>query len=112
MNRQKFADIFDALHERMPCITRWVGWGGLGLGLGVGFLHVLAMVVLYDGYGARASAAYAAAARTNDLLGAPLAQYVILLGFMFCLLWPVTWALRIALLVRHRVGSRWPGRAE
>ncbi|BFN29784.1 hypothetical protein PSCT_04549 [Pseudomonas sp. SCT] len=106
MERQKIAGILDRLQARLPTITRRVGWVGIGLGPVLGMLHIFAMLLMPGVYGRRALSQYDAVERTGDWLAAPLAQYLILIGFALCLLWLGLWVLRLMLAVRARLGSR------
>jgi hypothetical protein len=106
MATRKIARILDAAHQRMPAITTRVGWAGITLGPGLGMLHIIAMLIMPGVYGRRVLAQYDAVQRTGDLLTAPLAQYLILLGFALCLLWVGMWGLRLLLALRLRLGSR------
>ncbi|WP_248747513.1 MULTISPECIES: hypothetical protein [unclassified Pseudomonas] len=108
MTSKKISRILDAAHQRMPAITKRVGWAGIALGPLLGLLHIAAMLLMPGVYGRRALEQYDAVQRTGDLLTAPLAQYLILLGFTLCLLWVGMWGLRLLLTLRRRLGSRWP----
>lgn len=104
-DRARLAGIFDSAHERMPVITRRIGWAGFLTGPVLGLLHFLAMFLM-PSYGHRAIEQYDLVQKTGALLAAPLAQYLILIGYLLCLLWLVAWGLRIALIVRARVLRR------
>ncbi|WP_339426585.1 hypothetical protein [Pseudomonas proteolytica] len=98
--RQKIAGILDAAYERMPAITKWVGWPGLMFGPVLGFFHIVAMVLMPGAYGKRVLAQYDLVQLTGSLLVAPLAQYLMILGFTLCVLWIGLWGLRLVLAVR------------
>lgn len=111
MTTRKIARILDATHQRMPAITKRVGWAGVALGPLLGSLHIVAMLLMPGVYGRRVMEQYDAVQRTGDLLTAPLAQYLILFGFALCLLWVGMWGLRLLLALLLRLGSRWPERS-
>ena len=99
--RQKRAGILDTVCERMPVITKWVGWPGLMFGPVLGFFHIVAMVLMPGVYGKRVLAQYDLVQLTGDLLVAPLAQYLMILGFALCVLWIGLWGLRLMLVLRR-----------
>jgi hypothetical protein len=111
MERQKNADVLDSVHKRMPTIIKRVGWAGVTLGPVLGFLHIVAMVFMPGLYGNRVLAQYYQVEQNGDWLAAPLAQYLILLGFALCLLWVGMRALRLILALRRKLGSRGPERS-
>ncbi len=101
----EFGKTLDAVSVRLPIIQRWVGWGGVLLGPVLGLLH-LVCTVRFAGYGQRVLAQYDAVQRGGDLLAAPAAQYLILLGFTLCLLWVALLAVRVGLVLRGWIVRR------
>lgn len=102
----KLRTVLDAAAVRLPIVQRWVGWGGVLLGPVLGLLHIVCTAMV-AGYGQRVLAQYQAVQRSGDLLAAPAAQYLILLGLTLCLLWIVLVVMRVALAAR----GWWLGRS-
>ncbi|MEW7860056.1 hypothetical protein AB2M95_29575 [Pseudomonas chlororaphis] len=98
--RQKIAGVLDAAYERMPAITKWAGWAGIVLGPVLGSFHMAAMFLMPGVYGKRVLEQYDLVQRTGDVLVAPFAQYLILIGFTLCVLWIGLWGGRLVLAVR------------
>lgn len=106
MAGDKFSGFLDAAYRRMPGITRRVGWAGLMLGPALGFAHTLAIIFRPAGYGRRVMAQYDEVLRTGDLWSLPLAQMLIWLGFLLCLLWGGLWGMRLVLAARQFLRNR------
>lgn len=100
MSKQKIAGILDAVYERAPAVTKWVGWTGIVLGPAFGFLHIVAVFLMPGVYGKRVLEQYDLVQRTGDVLVAPFAQYLIVIGFTLCLLWIGLWGVRLVLAAR------------
>ena len=98
--------ILDAVRKHMPAVTKWLGWAALLLGPVLGVMHVTAMLLMPTAYGRPALEQYDVLQRTGNLLAAPLAQYLITIGFALCLLWFSTWGLRLVLIAYRRLAGR------
>ncbi|SHL74527.1 hypothetical protein [Phytopseudomonas punonensis] len=98
--------IFCAAQRHMPAVTKWLGWAGLLLGPVLGVMHVTAMLLMPTAYGRPALEQYDVLQRTGNLLAAPLAQYLITIGFALCLLWFSVWGLRLVLIAYSRLAGR------
>lgn len=101
----KIAIFLDWVQMRMPFLTRWAGRLGLLLGPVLCVLHLIA-ASLFPPYGKLVLAQYDAVQLTGSLLAAPTAQYFILLGAVFGVLWVFLWAVRCGLALRSWIICR------
>lgn len=90
------AIFLDSMQMRMPFLTRWAGRLGVLLGPVLCVLHLFAASI-FPPYGHHVLAQYDAVQLTGSFLAAPTAQYFILSGLVFSVLWMILWAVRCGL---------------
>ncbi|PLU84312.1 hypothetical protein CXG45_27220 [Pseudomonas plecoglossicida] len=99
------AIFLDSMQMRLPFLTRWAGRLGVLLGPVLCVLHLFAASI-FPPYGRLVLTQYDAVLFTGSLLAAPTAQYFILLGSVFSILWVILWAVRCGLALRSWIIRR------
>lgn len=95
-----------SMQMRLPFLTRWAGRLGVLLGPVLCVLHLFAASI-FPPYGRLVLTQYDAVLFTGSLLAAaPTAQYFILLGSVFSILWVILWAFRFGLALRSWIIRR------